>query len=363
MPSPSKQTILVTGANSFVAGHIIKLALEKGYHVRGTVRSEASTAKVRAKFADYGSKLSFGIVPDITWIELYEGAFASVAAPITGVINVAAPFALKVEDNGRDLLNPAIGGATAILEATKRYGPNVRRIVNTSSFASILDPSQGLRPGYTYTEKDWNPTTYEQAVVADAVTAYCASKALAEKAMWEWVETENPSFTLATINPPWVFGPHVGGLSDTAHLNESSQALFSLLDAEKVPPIDFAGFVDVRAVAAAHIAAFEKEEAAGQRFLVGAHFDYQSAVDAVRAEIPELHSRLPVGNPGAGQTEKVYEVDGSKAERIMGIKYIPLNESMKDSFAQLLEAEKRTAHLARRGEPRAVPGQAFHEEG
>lgn len=342
MPSPSEQTLLVTGANSFVAGPIIKLALEKGYHVRGTVRSEVSTAKLRATFADYGSRLSFAIVPDMTWIESYEAAFAGVAAPITGVINVAAKFALKVEDNTRDLLNPAIGGATAILEATKRYGPDVRRIVNTSSIACILDLSQGLRLGYTYTEKDWNPVTYEQAASADAVTAYCASKALAEKAMWWWMAAEKPSFTLATTQPTWVFGPHVGGLSGTAPLNTSSQTLFRLLDAETVPHTDFAAFVDVRVLAAAHIAAFEREEAAGQRFLLGTHFDYQSAVDAARAEIPELRSRLPVGNPGAGQTEKVYQVDGSKAERILGIKYISLNESMRDSFAQFLEAEKRT---------------------
>ncbi|KAG7292034.1 hypothetical protein NEMBOFW57_002065 [Staphylotrichum longicolle] len=302
MPSPSEQTLLVTGANSFVAGPIVKLALEKGYHVRGTVRSEASTAKLRATFADYGSKLSFAIVPDMTWIESYEAAFAGVAAPITGVINVAAKFALKVEDNTRDLLNPAIGGATAILEAAKRYGPDVRRIVNTSSIACILDLSQGLRPGYTYTEKDWNPVTYEQAATADTVTAYCASKALAEKAMWWWMAAEKPSFTLATTQPTWVFGPHVGGLSGTAHLNTSSQTLFRLLDAETVPHTDFAAF----------------------------------------RRHPGASEPPPVGNPGAGQSEKVYQVDGSKAERILGIKYIPLNESMRDSFAQFLEAEKRT---------------------
>jgi nucleoside-diphosphate-sugar epimerase len=343
MSSPSEQTILITGANSFVAGHVIKAALDKGYHVRGTVRSEASTTQVRATFASYGDKLSFAIVPDITKAELYEPAFANPSAPITGVFNVAAPFALKVDDNRRDLLDPAVGGAIAILEAIKRYGPNVRRIVNTSSFAAILDLGQGYRAGHTYTEKDWNPMTYEQAAVADGSTAYCASKGLAEKAMWEWMEANKPSFTLATINPPWIFGPHVAPLRDTSRLNESSHALYSLLGADKVPPTDFAGFADVRVVAAAHLAAFEKDEAAGQRFLVGTHFDYQSAVDALREDMPELGSRLPLGTPGAGKTEKVYAVDGSKAERILGIKYIPLNLTMRDSFAQLLEAEKRTA--------------------
>jgi NADPH-dependent methylglyoxal reductase len=337
MSSPSEQTLLVTGANSYVASHIIKLALEKGYNVRGTVRSERSTASVREKFASHTDKLSFAIVSDITKPELFEAAFASPTKPITGVINVASPFVLKVEDNKRDLLDPAIGGGIAILEAIKRYGTNVRRLINTSSFACMLDMNTGARPGYTYTDADWNPMTYEEASTAPGPAAYCASKALAEKAIWDWVAKEQPSFGVVVMNPPWVFGPHIGGIKDTAHLNESSHALYSVIDAKEIPPVDFAGFVDVRTLAEAHIAAFEKKEGVdGERFLVGSHFDYQSVVDTVRAEIPELKDRLPVGTPG--KVPDSYVVDGSKAERVLGIKYIPLSQSMKDSYAQFVEA-------------------------
>jgi nucleoside-diphosphate-sugar epimerase len=38
---------------------------------------------------------------------------------------------------------------------------------------------------------------------------YRASKTFAEKAAWEFIEKEKPNFTLATINPPMVFGPIV----------------------------------------------------------------------------------------------------------------------------------------------------------
>lgn len=340
MTSSSEQTLLITGANGFVAGPIIDLALRKGYYVRGTVRSEASAAGVRAKFSAYGDKLSFGIVPDITKPELFEDAFSGTTKPITGVINVAAPFILNVQDNRRDLLDPAVRGAVGILEATKLYGPDVRRVVNTSSFASILDLGKGARPRYTYTEADWNPMTYDEAAAADGTTAYCASKGLAEKAMWDWHEKEKPNFSLVSINPPWIFGPHFGGIRDTKRLNESSHALYSLLDAKEIPPVDFAGFVDVRVVADAHIAAFEKEEAGGQRFLVGSHFDYQTVVDEVRKGIPEIANRLPIGTPG--KIPDTYELDGSKAERVLGIKYISLGRTMVDSFRQFLEADGST---------------------
>lgn len=146
--------------------------------------------------------------------ERYESAFSGTAEPITGVINVAAPFSIKVEDPTRDLLDPAIKSAAGVLEATKRFGSNVRRVVNTSSFAAILDLKKGYRPGYTYTEEDWNPTTYEEAVGADPTTAYAASKSLAEKFMWDWVKFEQPAFSLASINPSWIFGPHVGRIAD-----------------------------------------------------------------------------------------------------------------------------------------------------
>ncbi|KAL7942846.1 hypothetical protein V8C42DRAFT_330545 [Trichoderma barbatum] len=339
MSAPSEQTLIVTGANGYVALHIIKQALDRGYNVRGTVRSASSGDKIRSVFADYGSQFSVAIVPELTKKELYEPAFADAAKPITGVISVAAPFSLKVDDPVTGLLNPAVECAISVLEATRQYGPNVRRIVNTSSFACILDLGKGYRPGYTYTEKDWNPMTHAEAAKADNATAYCASKALAEKAMWDWVEAQKPSFSLTSINPPWVFGPHLSPITSLTHLNESSEALWRLIDAKEVPAVDFGGFVDVRLVATAHLEAFERPEAAGERFICGQHFDYQSAVDSLRETLPELKSRLPEGTPGAGKTQPLYQLDGSKAERILGIKYIPLEVTMKDSFAQFLAAE------------------------
>ncbi|KAI7986798.1 Cinnamoyl-CoA reductase 1 [Camellia lanceoleosa] len=39
MPSVSDQTVCVTGAGGFIASWIVKLLLEKGYSVRGTVRN------------------------------------------------------------------------------------------------------------------------------------------------------------------------------------------------------------------------------------------------------------------------------------------------------------------------------------
>ena len=42
----SNERVLVTGASGFIATHIVKLLLEKGFIVRGTVRSLKNQDKV-----------------------------------------------------------------------------------------------------------------------------------------------------------------------------------------------------------------------------------------------------------------------------------------------------------------------------
>lgn len=344
MSSPSEQTLLVTGANGFVAGHIIKVALEKGYKVKGAVRTDRSAAQLKDTFPTYSSQLSTTIVPDIINVDSFKEAFGP---NVTGVIHTASPFVFDIKDTRADLLDPAINGAVTVLKATAQYGTSVRRVVTTASFASELDLLAGKRPGHTYTEQDWNPMTYEEATTADPTAAYCASKALAERSQWDWMSANTPGFDLVAMCPAWIFGPHVTpparGLSG---LNQSSAALWRMVDGDGLPPMDFMGFVDVRDIALAHVVAFETPGAGGERFILAQHFDYQSVADAVREGIPELSDRIPAGSPGAGWREVedggVYAIDTSKAQRVLGVKYISLSVSMKDSFLELLEAEKRT---------------------
>jgi nucleoside-diphosphate-sugar epimerase len=57
-----------------------------------------------------------------------------------------------------------------------------------------------------WTEDDWNPSTWEDGLKGNISTAYGVSKTYAEKAAWEFMETENPDFDLIALNPPGVFG-------------------------------------------------------------------------------------------------------------------------------------------------------------
>ena len=97
---------------------------------------------------------------------------------------------MNAQDFEKELYTPAVHGTVSVLEAVKKYNPNVKRIVITSSFASNLDFAKGLRPGYAYTEADWNPMTKEEALSAGPVAAYLVSKTLAERAAFDFVEKE-----------------------------------------------------------------------------------------------------------------------------------------------------------------------------
>jgi NADPH-dependent methylglyoxal reductase len=335
MAAASSHTILVTGATGYVATHVISSLLKAGYNVRGTVRSKGSIPVIlAAQGFDAPSRLTFSIVPDIT----APHAFDEAVKGVSGIMHTASPFILSVKDNESELLKPAINGTVSILEAAADHaGPQLSRVVITSSFASIVDMSQGYRPGYTYTENDFNPATYREAAESkDGGFSYCASKALAERAAWDWMAEHKPHFTLSTICPPWIFGPYLTPITNLNKLSESVGLIRKLIGTESVPPIDFAGFADVRDVATAHLLAFQSPKAAGQRFLIGNHFDYQTAVDLIREEIPEIKDRVPEGVKGAGLKEDIYQVDGSKAVGVLGLEYTPLNVTLRDLVRQLV---------------------------
>lgn len=120
--------------------------------------------------------------------------------PFEAVVHAASPyhFQAKSRDEVDQLLQTAEQGTTGVLQAIKAHAPTVKRVVVTSSFASIFDPSKA--PDYKYSEKDWSPVTKEEAYESP-MAAYRRSKVAAEKAAWNFVEKEHPNFTLATVSP------------------------------------------------------------------------------------------------------------------------------------------------------------------
>jgi nucleoside-diphosphate-sugar epimerase len=191
------ELVFITGANGFVGAHVLRELLSKGYRARVAVRSQAKADDVARVNPQHKNQIeSYVIVPDIT----APGAFdQAIQGSVDYVMHVASPFTYDIKDNKKDLLLPAVEGTKNILQAASTQ-KSIKRVIITSSFAAMVDTSKGLRPGYTYTEKDWNPATWDEACKSENPGfVYCASKKFAEAEAWDFVKNKKPSFDIATM--------------------------------------------------------------------------------------------------------------------------------------------------------------------
>ncbi|EPE07453.1 ketoreductase [Ophiostoma piceae UAMH 11346] len=336
--------VLLTGGSGFIAAHVLKVLLDRGYSVVTTVRSAAKGDQIVAAHGDaVKGRLSYVIVGDIAQEGAFDEAVRS-TPPFRYVVHTASPFPTSVDDPVRDLLDPAIKGTTGILKAIKAYAPTVERVVITSSFAAMVGggKSVGGAPP-VYDESAWNPVTWDEAV-ADKTKSYRGSKTLAERAAWDFVANEKPAFDISTICPPLVFGPVAAEqpFAGLASLNTSNQRIRDIVQGVHVNDtiIHSPGsslFTDVRDLALAHVRALEVPAAGGQRFFVTTGlYSCKNIVEIVRASHPELASRLPKDLQDDLPAD-VYGYDNSRAQQVLGIQFRPLEESIADTVTSLLK--------------------------
>ncbi|CAN3486347.1 putative NADPH-dependent methylglyoxal reductase Grp2p [Diutina catenulata] len=331
-------TVFVSGATGFLAQHIVKELIDAGYSVVGTARSSSKGDGLRKAFGD---KFSYEVVEDIQ----KQGAFDEALKKhpeVSVFLHTASPFHLH-GDPEKDLLLPAIEGTKNALAAIKKHGSNVKRVVVTSSFAAINGPERDMDTSFTATEDTWNDITWEDAK-KNTVNGYYGSKTFAEKAAWDFVREEKPQWALSVVNPTMIFGPQTfsdaAGRSSLNTSSESINAIMSLKPDDEIPQQQ-AGWVDVRDVAKAHLVAFEKEDAKGQRLLLNAgRYTSQTILDCLNENVSQLKGKLPKGDPGSDKKASFAKVDNSKTLELLGFKLIDLKKSLVDTVDQLLEARK-----------------------
>ncbi|KAI1764533.1 NAD dependent epimerase/dehydratase [Hypoxylon sp. FL1150] len=329
--SQTTQYVLVTGATGFIGAHVVDNLLRRGLKVRGATRSlEKGQAMIEAR-PQFRGKLDFAQIDDFEKL----GVFTDAVKDIDAVIHVASPFTYDTKNNEKELIIPAINGVLSVLEAASA-SPNVRRVVITSSFASVLDANRKAPPYFTYTGQDWNPLTYEESIdpATSAVIAYRGSKKFAELRAWEFIKEKKPSFDLVTLCPPMTFGPVVHPVQDVGSLNESNKMLWRIASGEKPLPVARVPFwIDVRDLAQAHVEAVLRPEVGGKRYvpasperfsyamaagIIGSNFDW--AKDKVAQEVQAI--------------DESHGLDGETAARDLGIEYKSFRETVVDLVTQ-----------------------------
>lgn len=245
-------------------------------------------------------------------------------------------------DPKTELIDPAVVGTTGILKALKRSAPGVKRVVVTSSFASVLDEAKFFDPTHTFTEASWNPAGLD-AIHNSPATAYRVSKTLAEKAAWEFVESEKPTWDLVTICPPLVLGPVVHHLASLESINTSNERVVQMLRGAWKDEIASQGpvslWIDVRDVARAHVAAFENPAAGGRRlFTTAGYFSNSEIAAVVRDNFPEFGDKLPGPEVKGGErpaADKTFKFNTDETNKLLGIEWIGLEKSIGDLVVSL----------------------------
>ncbi|MBM2620331.1 aldehyde reductase [Actinoplanes sp. LDG1-06] len=336
--------VLVTGGSGYIASWCMLALLEAGHTVRTTVRNLDREPQVRDMLrhggADPGDRLSVvraDLQSDQGWDEGVAGC--------DYVLHVASPTLTQVPRSDDEMVRPAVDGALRVLRAARDAG--VRRVVLTSAIGAIA---------YGHADRD-TPFTEEDWTDVDAdIAPYQKSKTLAERAAWEFVNGDGTGLELVTVNPTGVLGPVLG-----PDYSPSLGAIAQMLDGSMPALLPFAsGYVDVRDVAALHLLAMTAPAAAGERFIAtSGHSLWLREVAAVlrdrlgpRAdkvptrEMPVLMARgLARVNPQLRTMRALIgrnlDATSAKAERVLGWKPRPIEETIVDTAESLLALPPR----------------------
>jgi dihydroflavonol-4-reductase len=272
--------VLVTGGSGFIGAHSILQLLAAGHRVRATVRNlnrrDDVLAMLRQGRAASTENLSFtaaDLTADAGWAEAMKGC--------DYVLHVASPLPSSAPKDENELILPARDGTLRVLRAARDAG--VKRVVQTSSFAAIGYGHAGRKRPFD--ETDWTDLS------SAGIQPYAKSKALAERAAWDFMAREGGALELAVVNPVVVLGPVLG-----PDFSPSIEVVKALMEgkAPAAPRIHF-GLVDVRDVADLHLRAMSDPAARGERFLAiaGATASFLDIATVLRARMDEAGRRAP----------------------------------------------------------------------
>lgn len=320
--------VLVTGGSGVVGPALVEHLLAEGRPVRALARSDASAAVL----ADLGATPVPGDVLDT----------ASLRAAMEGIATVfhAAGRNATCLRDPTPLFRTNVDGSTNVIRSAADRG--VRRVVYTSSAAVI-----GELRGTVGREDSPHRGSY--------LSHYERSKHLAERRVFEL--GRELGLDVVAVNPSSVQGP--GRTTGSARLlvDAVNGRLPALVDAT-------ISFVDVADCARGHVLA-ETRGVSGERYLLsGATLTTREAVDLLRRVwgTPERVVWLPrwVATAGGALVETGARVlgkhppvcrevvrtllhghryDGSRAERELGLRYTPVEETLRRTLTWYAERD------------------------
>ena len=208
-----------------------------------------------------------------------DDGWAEAVAGCEYVMHVASPMPPVAPKTQDELIIPARDGALRVLRAAR--DAKVKRVVFTSSCGAVYygHPLQKA----PFDESSWTDVNGE-------MSAYVKSKALAERAVWDFMAAEGGALELTTINPAGIFGPVLG-----ADASSSIDLVKQLMNGTPGCPKLYFGVVDVRDVADLHLRAMMDPAAKGERFIAvsGEAMSMLDIAKVLRARLGDAAKKVP----------------------------------------------------------------------
>ncbi|KAI0315465.1 hypothetical protein OF83DRAFT_1164781 [Amylostereum chailletii] len=336
--------VLISGVNGHIASCTALRLLQQGYQVRGTVRALKRAAYIQEAFSQYKDQFEVVVVPDI----VEDGAFNVALKDVNAVVHAASPVTMDAKTPEEQYV-PAVDGTLNIL-CSARDAESVKRFFFLGSMGSAVmtakDPTKEV-----ITRDDWNIMTEEAVKNLDdpfiGFHIYIGSKLAAEKAAWNFVSKEKPSFSLTTILGAIALGPiH----KDLTAPPRQDQSLGQLYDTFAIPPrVD--GLSPVKSVVWVHVydladlfvASLTSKQTVGKRLLACAgRMSWEQNAEIVRKEFPDRpfppsKADAPTMNyPGAD----VIEFDTALERELLGGKWRSLEDAVLSCACDLIVKEK-----------------------
>ena len=324
--------VLVTGANGHIGSNVVRELLAQGHEVRAFVRKNADLQGLKGLDVEY-------VYGDVMALNTLLPAAESCEA----VIHLAAVYK-TIAKTAEEIVEPAVVGSKNIFEAAKQAG--IKRIVYTSSVASIGFGSDAthMRDG-----NDWND---------DAQNPYYVAKTQSEKLAQQL--SKDYEIELIVLCPALVLGAY------DYRVTPSNQLVMDWLNGHGQTYRGGLNFVDVRDVAAIHVAALTKGESR-KRYVVGGenamvkdlgllmqkltgikpiHFPTPRGITLAFASVVEKVSRK-LGIRPLFTRDLVYEVadryafyDCSETNRTFGVNPRPNEETLISAIKWLAKTKK-----------------------